>query len=98
MGKGLIESLMKLIPPTPPGNRDYGHLSLHLVAERALPPTAVVDAVHIAVAAVNGMDYLLTWNCTHIANAATRATIERACRTAGFAPPVICTPEELSED
>ncbi len=42
--------------------------------------------------------YLLTWNCAHIANAATRAMIERVCRTAGVVPAVICTPEELMDD
>ena len=69
-----------------------------LVAGQAVPATAAVDAVHIAVATVNGMDFLLTWNCTHIANAATRGKIEHVCRAAGLIPPVICTPEELMED
>jgi hypothetical protein len=49
-------------------------------------------------AAVNGMEFLLTWNCTHIANAATRAMIDGVCRAAGLTPPVICTPEELTEE
>jgi hypothetical protein len=52
------------------------------------------DALHIAVATVHGMDYLLTWNCTHIANAITRPKIELICRVAGYEPPVICTPPE----
>jgi len=73
-------------------------LARALVAGHAVPVTAAVDAVHIAVAAVNGMDFLLTWNCTHIANAATRGMIERVCRAAGLVPPVICTPEELMEE
>lgn len=74
------------------------NLARDLVAGQAVPAKAAVDAVHIAVAAVNGMDFLLTWNCAHIANAATRAMIDRVCRTAGVAPPVICTPEELTEE
>ena len=53
--------------------------------------------VHVAIAAVNGMDYLLTWNCRHLANAAIRGKIEDACREAGMQPPIICTPEELME-
>jgi len=73
-------------------------LARALVAGHAVPATAVVDAVHIAVAAVHGMDFLLTWNCTHIANAVTRGMIERLCRAAGLVPPVICTPEELMEE
>jgi hypothetical protein len=44
------------------------------------------------------MDYLLTWNCTHIANAALRSQIEAVCRSRGYEPPVICTPEELLEE
>ncbi len=54
-----------------------------------------IDALHIAVAAVHGMDYLVTWNCTHIANATMRGRIEAICRGAGFEPPIICTPLEL---
>ena len=45
----------------------------------ALPQKAAIDAVHIALAAVHGMDFLLTWNCTHIANAALRPRIESLC-------------------
>jgi hypothetical protein len=40
---------------------------------------------------------LVTWNCKHIANATTRAAIESICRSAGYEPPTICTPDELSE-
>ena len=50
------------------------------------------------VAAHHGVDFLLTWNCRHIANAAMRPAIERVCRQAGYEPPVICTPEELTND
>ncbi len=59
--------------------------------------TAEIDAFHVAVAAVNGMNYLLTWNCTHIANAVMRPKIESVCRRLGIEPPVICTPSELLE-
>ena len=62
-----------------------------------LPPKARLDAAHVAVAAVNGMDYLLTWNLRHLANAALRGKIEGVCRDAGTVPPIICTPEELME-
>lgn len=69
-----------------------------LLQEGAVPHSVEVDAYHIATAAVNGMDYLLTWNCTHIANAARRASIEAACQRHGYVPPIICTPTELMED
>jgi hypothetical protein len=64
---------------------------------RLFPERAAVDAVHIAVAAVNGVDYLVTWNCKHIANPASRGTIEAVCRAAGYVPTAICTPPELIE-
>ncbi|MFO0928411.1 MAG: type II toxin-antitoxin system VapC family toxin [Gemmataceae bacterium] len=60
-----------------------------------LPQRAAADALHIATAAAHGIQYLLTWNCTHIANVTLRPRIELACRTAGFESPLICTPEEL---
>jgi len=72
-------------------------LANRLLLVRAVPAKALIDAVHIAVAAVNRVDYLLTWNCTHIANAAVRGKIEQACRAAGLQAPAICTPEELME-
>ena len=63
----------------------------------ALPLQAVDDAAHIAIAVTNGVDYLVTWNFRHIANAAMRGRIERVCRESGYEPPVICTPNELVE-
>lgn len=69
-----------------------------LIAGVPLPPKAATDALHIAFAVINGLDFLLTWNCTHIANASVRKRIEVFCRTRGFEVPVICTPEELLED
>ena len=70
-------------------------LAGELVRRGALPKKATVDALHIAVAAAHQVDYLLTWNCKHIANAAMRGTIEAICRSAGLRPPIICAPEEL---
>jgi predicted nucleic acid-binding protein len=70
-------------------------LAQWLVASVRLPPRAAADAVHIAVAACHGIEFLLTWNSTHIANAELRPLVERACRAAGYEPPVLCTPDEL---
>lgn len=75
-----------------------GELAARLVESGAVPKAAAEDALHIAVAAVHGVDYLLTWNCRHIANATMRHAIEGACREAGYEPPIICTPEELMDD
>jgi len=74
---------------------DARALAEALLAASAMPAKAAVDAVHVAVAALNGMEFLLTWNCAHIANALMRPRIEEVCRDAGFEPPTICTPEEL---
>ena len=73
-------------------------LARELLTGRAMPSKAQVDAFHVAVATVHGMDYLLSWNCAHIANATMRGTIETICRAAGFVPPVICTPLELTQE
>ncbi len=66
-----------------------------LIAGNAVPASEPRDAFHIAITAVNGIQYLLTWNFKHIANASLRDRIEGICRDAGFEPPIICTPEEL---
>ena len=66
-----------------------------LLSKGVLPPKAGSDAVHIAVATVHRVDYLLSWNCKHIANAHVRKMTERHFRTLGYETPVICTPEEL---
>lgn len=71
-------------------------LAQHMIHVKAVPKKAVQDAYHVAVSAVHGMDYLLTWNCKHIANAEMRLKIQAACRDQGFTAPVICTPQELS--
>jgi hypothetical protein len=73
-------------------------LAAKLLLGAALPQKAKADALHIGIATVHGMDYLLTWNCTHIANAIMRPKIESICRAAGYEPPVICTPPELVEE
>jgi hypothetical protein len=62
-----------------------------------LPEWARIDALHTAISASNGIDYLLTWNCAHIANAAFRDRINAACGSFGLRPPIICTPQELLE-
>ena len=72
-------------------------LASKLIKEVPLPQKAAVDASHIAIAAVNGLRYLLTWNCTHIANAVLMVRINEVCRNAGFEPPLICTPQQLME-
>ena len=70
-------------------------LAEELVQAGALPTKAGNDALHIAVAAIHRVPYLLTWNCRHMANATMRAQIEGVCARKGFKAPIICTPEEM---
>ncbi len=74
---------------------DVDVLADALISGLAIPASEPRDAFHIAISAVNGVQYLLTWNFKHIANAALRSRIERICRDAGYEPPIICTPDEL---
>ena len=70
-------------------------LAAALVASGKIPRKAASDAAHIAVATVHGMDFLVTWNCVHIANATISKAVASICREYGYECPVICTPEEL---
>jgi hypothetical protein len=72
-------------------------LAQELLTTGAVPEKAAEDALHLAIAVTNGVEYLLTWNCRHLANATLRTKIEDACRAAGYEPVIICTPEELLE-
>jgi len=65
------------------------------MAAGILPPHAFPDAAHVAVSAVHRMDYLLTWNCKHLANAQITRRIAVVCEKLGYKMPIICTPEEL---
>lgn len=73
-------------------------LAQAIIASGAIPPRAVRDAAHIAVAAVHRIDYLLTWNCRHLANAQIMRKIQEVCDELSERMPVICTPEELMGD
>jgi hypothetical protein len=73
-------------------------LTIELLRSGALPEKAGADAAHIALAAVNDMDYLLTWNCTHINNAIMKPRIQSICAKLDLRCPEICTPEELMEE
>ncbi len=76
-------------------------LAEKLISEGGIPAAAEVDSLHVAVAAVHGIDYLLTWNFRHIDNAARKPIIRAICTAADYSYPEICTPMELlpeSED
>lgn len=79
-------------------NSDAQELARLFLATGCLPPKAARDAVHLAVATSIAADYLLTWNCRHLANAQILKRLEREGRSAGFVLPRVCTPLELMGD
>jgi hypothetical protein len=78
-----------------PVDQEVRALAARLIEGGGVPPEAELDALHIAVACVHEVDYLLTWNCRHINNPAAKPIIRSICATAGYACPEICTPLEL---
>jgi hypothetical protein len=72
-------------------------LTKKLVSSQSLPTNAEDDAAHVAIASVNGMDILLTWNCRHIANAMAMPKIIDTIHRAGYPAPMITTPAILLE-
>jgi len=70
-------------------------LAKAILSSEAIPPRAVREAAHVSVAAVHDVNYLLTWNCTHLANAQVIRRLSVVCNREGFHMPIICTPEEL---
>lgn len=78
-------------------SEDVDVLAQALIDQHAVPATEPRDAFHIAIAAVNGVQYLVSWNFKHILNPAVQGKIALVCRESGFEPPIICTPEQLLE-
>jgi hypothetical protein len=70
-------------------------LAITILERAILPPQARIDALHIATATLHRVDYLLTWNCRHLANAAVLGRIRDLFLEMNLIQPVICTPEEL---
>ena len=79
-------------------NEEALYLAKELVQKGPIPDKSKEDAIHISLATVHGMDYLLTWNCRHIANAEMRKDVASVCMAMGYEVPVISTPEELMGD
>lgn len=72
-------------------------LATLLLQARALPPDQESDAIHVAVATVNEVPYLVTWNLRHLANPNQKIQFDRVCKTAGYFPVRILTPKQLLE-
>lgn len=81
-----------------PASQEVEPLALAYLSELRLPQDALYDALHIALASVHGIDYLVTWNCRHIANAHLRKRLAEINMRLRVSTPIICTPEELLDD
>jgi hypothetical protein len=79
-------------------NQPVLDLAEQFLERSSLPAKADVDAVHIAAATIHGMDYLLTWNCKHIANAQIQRKLAEISLDFGYRLPILCTPYELLGD
>jgi len=100
--RGDSEESRKRLDATKPfelldANQEANALARALLDGRGVPEEYPEDALHVAVAAVNGMDFLLTWNFGHINNPFTRLMIRQIVENAGYRCPEICTPEDLLE-
>ena len=71
-------------------------LAKELVQEQLLPPVAISDALHVAVASLHQVDYLLTWNCRHLANPHLQKSLRAFMAGRGLVLPEICTPIDLA--
>ena len=88
-----LESIKKIVKL--PIDKEVQNLAELLISKGGIPKTAEADALHVAVAAVHQIDYLLTWNCRHIDNASKKPIIRNICIAAGYSYSEICTPMAL---
>lgn len=91
-----LESLDAI--PILPAEPEVETIAGEMMARAILPPSAIFDALHIAIAAHHQIDYLLTWNCRHIANGKILPRIHAVLHDLSAFVPIICTPEEMVED
>ena len=84
--------------PVLPNAPEILQIANEIMSRAILPPKAQIDALHIAAVAHHRIEYLLTWNCKHIANAKTLPRIHRVLEDMGIPIPIICTPEEMLGD
>jgi hypothetical protein len=98
--RGEVEKRLAIVTSVPAleVSADAQDLAKAIMAVGILPPKAFPDAGHVAVSAVHAVDYLLTWNCKHLANAQISRRIAVVCEQLGRKMPIVCTPEELMGD
>jgi len=90
---------LELLEPFPRLTKDSRSRTLasRLIEGCALPPNARQDANHIAIASIHRMEFLLSWNCAHLANEHLADRIREICSSEGYSCPILCTPQQLLE-
>jgi predicted nucleic acid-binding protein len=88
---------LKLLDGLPllPITSDAQSLANAILSASLMPQKAAADALHVAIAAVGGVKYLLTQNCRHIANAHVLPQVYQLLQDEGFGQLLICTPAEF---
>ena len=92
--RGSLLSSISCLPVLP----EARELARAILASGLLPRRAAIDALHLSVATVHELDYLLTWNCKHLANQHVLPRLAVLVERLGLALPIVCTPEELMEE
>ena len=95
-GKARLESLKKILRLEI--TLECQHLAEKLISGTPMPEKATDDALHAAISSYHSMNYLLTWNCRHLANAHLIPKLKSVVESEGYSFPQICTPEELMEE
>jgi hypothetical protein len=84
--------------------KDFPHLELNekveemakiYVEKLEIPESSIRDGIHLAIACIHNIDYLVTWNCKHLANGEIIKKLMKINKSLGIHTPIICTPEEL---
>ncbi len=88
-----LESLEGI--PLLPLDPEIAQIADEIMNRAILPPKARTDALHIALVVHHRIQYLLTWNCRHIANATILPRIHKLLNDLSIPIPIICTPEEM---
>jgi hypothetical protein len=90
---GYLQGVREL--PASPKAKSIANL---MVSRGILPPKALEDAYHAATCAIHGIDYLLTWNCRHLANPKIFGKVEKLLCALGYSCPRMLTPEEMMKE
>ncbi len=89
-----VAKQMMLLPALP----EARNLANLLVVRGAVPTIAFSDALHLALAALHKLPFLLTWNQRHLDNIELRSRIEEVIRSQGLHPALVLTPERILEE